>query len=74
MGSLTSPPSLRSHLLPSQPAGPSVVLSPAEELISLDTLDPYELLQAIEAATEGAITTAGQLPTPPMCLEMWILC
>ncbi|ELR14028.1 emp24/gp25L/p24 family protein [Acanthamoeba castellanii str. Neff] len=45
-----------------QPAGPSVVLSPAEELISLDTLDPYELLQAIEAATEGAITTADFFP------------
>jgi len=45
-----------------QPAGPSVVLSPAEELISLDTLDPYELLQAIEAATEGSITTADFFP------------
>jgi hypothetical protein len=51
-----------------------VVLSPAEELISLDTLDPYELLQAIEAATEGAITTAGPLPTPSVCLGMCILC
>jgi len=39
--------------------GTSTILSPDEELISLDTLDPFELLQAIEASADGSISVAG---------------
>jgi len=42
--------------------GTSTILSPDEELISLDTLDPFELLQAIEASADGSISVADFFP------------
>jgi hypothetical protein len=42
-----------------QEASSAAAEDEGENLISLDTLDPYELLKAIEGATEGTISVDG---------------